>query len=112
MVIGITLVQETWFGGVSWYQSSLGELAVAGFFTFLAAVAGGFAGTLVAGGGTRIVGRVMCLLVITETTLLTLNGAFEGPLWFDLVASASLLVGILLGTEAVHRHRARAVAAA
>jgi hypothetical protein len=42
MVILITLVQEAWFGGVDYYESSRDELAVAGFFTFLSAVAGGF----------------------------------------------------------------------
>lgn len=112
MVIGITLVQETWFGGVGWYESPMGELAVAGFFTFLAAVAGGFVGTLVAGGKTRVVGQVMCLLVVTETTLLTIQGTLDGPLWFDILAAGSLLVGILLGAEAMLRLRARKPAAA
>lgn len=111
MVIGITLVQETWFGGVGWYESSLGELGVAGFFTFLSAVAGGYVGTLVAGGRTAVVARVMCLLVVTETTVLTLDGTLSGPLWFDLVAAGSLLVGITIGAELLRRRPARAAAA-
>src|SRR5262245_7115824 len=41
----ITLVQETWLGGISFRSSSAGVLLVGGFFTFLCAVvAGGFAG--------------------------------------------------------------------
>ena len=103
MVLLITLVQEAWFGGVGWYESSLGELAVAGFFTFLSAVAGGLVGTIVAGGRTTVVARVMCLLVVTETVALSLSGTLDGPLWFDVLASASLLVGIVLGSEAIRR---------
>ncbi|MDX1396126.1 MAG: hypothetical protein R3195_17225 [Gemmatimonadota bacterium] len=112
MVLLITLVQEAWFGGVGWYESSPGELTVAGFFTFLSAVAGGLVGTFVAGGRTTVVARVMCLLVVTETVVLTLNGTFDGPLWFDLLASASLLVGIVVGSEVLRRRPARAGAAA
>lgn len=107
MVLLITLVQETWFGGVGWYESSPGELAVAGFFTFLSAVAGGLVGTLTAGGKTTVVARVMCLLVVTETTLLTLDGTLDGPLWFDLLAAGSLLAGILIGAEVIRRRPER-----
>ena len=45
----------------------------------------------------------MSVLVVTETTYLTLSGGFSGPLWFDIVASASLIAGILLGAELVRR---------
>lgn len=103
MVILITLVQETWFGGVGYYESSWGELGVAGFFTSLSAVAGAFVGTLVMGGASRVVATVMTLLVVTETTLLTIGGDLDGPLWFDVLAAGGLVVGIWIGAEAALR---------
>ncbi|MCH8955440.1 hypothetical protein IIA28_09030 [candidate division KSB1 bacterium] len=48
LVALITLVQEVWFGGVGFYKSSLTVLMVAGFFTFLSAVAGGLVAVLIA----------------------------------------------------------------
>ena len=97
MVVGITLVQETWFGGVGWYESSLGELAVAGFFTTVSAAIGSAVGTAIAGYPGRIVANVMSLLVVTETTALTLQGTLDGPLWFDVLAAGGLIVGLFAG---------------
>ena len=93
----ITLVQETWLGGVSYHTSSLSVLAVAGFFTFLSAVAGGVVAGLIAGRRPLLHGLVMCLLVVAETTWLVRTGRADGPLWFDAMAAASLMVGMLLG---------------
>lgn len=112
MVILITVVQEGFFGGVAWGVSSLGVLAVAGLGTFLSAVVGSFAGTWVAGGGTRVVANVMSLLVVTETIVTTIDGTLTGPLWFDLSASGSLIVGIFLGSALFRRIHVRRVAAA
>lgn len=113
MVVGITLVQETWFGGVGWYESPLGELAVAGFFTTVAAGVGAAAGTAVAGLPGRTVATVMSLLVITETTALTVQGRLTGPMWFDVIAALGLIVGIFLGAIlALRLRRGPAVATA
>jgi hypothetical protein len=97
MVILITVVQEGWFGGVGWGESSLGVLAAAGLGTFASAVVGGFVGTWIAGGGTRVVANVMSLLVVTETIVTTVDGTLNGPLWFDAMAAGSLIIGIHLG---------------
>ncbi len=112
MALLITLVQERWFGGVGWYQSSMGVLAVAGFFTFLSAVVGGWFGTVVGGGTTSVVGRVMCLLVVTETSVLMLRSTLDGPLWFDVLAAGSLLLGILIGAGGAGRRSEPAAATA
>jgi len=104
MVVLITLVQETWLGGVSWQRSSPGVLFVAGTFTFLAAVVGGLVAGLVAGRSALAHGLLMCGIALIETTVLILTGRVEGPLWFDLMAAGSLLVGILLGAL-LHRFR-------
>lgn len=113
MVVLITLVQETVFGGVGWYESPLPELAAAGALTCAAGAVGAGAGTWIAR-RSRLVGRVMAALVVVETTTLLLTGRLDGPLWFDLLAAASLIVSILIGAEIVARggisRRAAAVA--
>lgn len=107
MVVLITLVQEAWLGGVSYHESSVSELLLAGIGTFLSAVAGGAAGTAIAGSGTRAVGVGMSVVVVVETTALVATGKIGGPLWFDLGGSASLIVGIVIGTELVRRWAGR-----
>lgn len=103
MVVLITLVQEVWFGGVGFHDSSLLELALAGVLTFVCAMAGGATATIVAGTSARNPGFAMSIIVVIETTALVITGRLGGPLWFDLAASASLIVGILLGAELVLR---------
>lgn len=97
MAILITLVQETWFGGVDYYGSSKVELGVAGLFTCLSAVVGGAVGTAIAGVTTRLIGWILSAWVSVETTTLIVTGEAGGPLWFDIMAGGSLIVGILAG---------------
>ncbi len=97
MVVLITLAQEGLFGGVTFHGSSWTVLTVAGALTFVSAGAGGAVAAWIAGHHGRIHAGVMGALVVIETTALITTGSFAGPLWFDLAASASLIVGILLG---------------
>jgi hypothetical protein len=103
MVVLITLVQETWFGGVAWGKTPLDILAVAGFFTALAAALGAATATAIARPSGRVPAFIMSGLVVVETTALLLTGKVAGPLWFDSVAAASLIVAILVGAEAFLR---------
>lgn len=93
----ITLVQETWFGGVSYTKSSTGVLVTAGFFTFLAAVVGGYAAGWIAGRRPMLHGLAMSCLVVLETTWLIRSGKTWDPVWFDVTAAGSLVAGILIG---------------
>lgn len=104
MVVLITLVQVTWLGGVTFGESSLRVLLLAGVGTFLAAMIGGVIASAISG-WRRIAPLVMCAVVIVETTTLVATGRIGGPLWFDLSGAASLLVGILLGAELLLRVR-------
>ena len=99
MVVLITLVQETWFGGVGWGKTPLGALAIAGFFTFVAAAVGSVAATAIARLTGRVAAAILCCLVVVETTTLIVTGTVTGPLWFDVLAGASLIVAIVLGAE-------------
>lgn len=105
MVVLITLVQESWFGGVGWRESSLPVLAVAGLLTCVAGAAGAAAATALAAHAGRTPARLMALLVVVETTTLLLTGRLGGPLWFDVLAALSLIASILLGAELVLRPR-------
>ena len=97
MVVLITLVQEAWFGGVSFQASSIGVLAIAGIFTFLSAVIGGVICGRVAARRPVLHVLPICLLVIAETIWLVTSGPSTDPLWFEIMAGSSLLVGILAG---------------
>jgi len=75
----ITLVQETWFGGVGWHETPFGESLVAGFFTCVASAIGAVAATAIAANG-RIPALIMSGLVVVETTWLVTLGRAHGPL--------------------------------
>jgi hypothetical protein len=105
MVVLITLVQETWFGGVSLNKSSIGVLVAAGLLTSLAAAVGSVTATSIARPFGRIAAIVMAGAVVLETTVLVATGRVSGPLWFDLVAAGSLIVSILVGAEVLLRAR-------
>ena len=94
----ITLVQETWLGGVSFTHSPWSLLLVAGFFTFLSAVAGGCLAAWICSHHPVRHGLVMSAVVVGETTWLITTGRTYDPVWFDMAAGASLIAGIQLGT--------------
>ncbi len=98
MVVLITLVQETWFGGVSFGTTPPVTLALAGFFTCVAAGLGAAAAAAIGGSG-RIPGGLMSGMVVVETTVLITTGRVSGPLWFDIASAGSLIVAILIGAE-------------
>ena len=97
LVALITLVQEVWFGGVGFYKSSLVVLMVAGFFTFLSAAAGGLVAVLIAKSHGSMHALALCSLIVAEAIALIVTGGTTDPLWFDLLASGSLIIGIMLG---------------
>jgi hypothetical protein len=112
MVILITLAQEVLFGGISYRESSLAVLCGAGILTFLSAIVGGCLVVLLAGRAPTAHALIMSALVLVETTVLILTDRLLGPLWFDLLASGSLIVGILVGAELFHWLRERPTATA
>jgi hypothetical protein len=108
MVVLITLVQETWFGGVARGETPFATLLAAGLLTCVAALIGAVAATAIARPGGRAAAVIMCCLVAIETTVLVVTGRVGGPLWFDIAAAASLILAILLGAELVLRWSATA----
>jgi hypothetical protein len=97
LALGSALVQEVWLGGVSYRQSSLRVLVLAGIFT---PICGLLAGCVVAKIGRNVGMRaalVLTLLVALETTYLFLTARVNGPLWFEAGAGTSVAAGILIG---------------
>ena len=107
MVILITLVQETWLGGVSYRESPRSVLAMAGFFTFLSAGIGGLVAAWIGGRQYLAHGLAVAAGVVVETTVLLSTGGLSGPLWFDLLAALSLIIGILLGAALFSRLKSK-----
>ena len=75
-------------------------MAIAQILTLvvLAAVVGGYVAGLIAGRSPMLHGLVMSCMVAVETTWLISSGRTTDPLWFDVMAAGSLVVGILLGS--------------
>jgi len=101
----ITVVQEGIFGGVSYYDSSLLVLGIAGAGTVLSGTIGAYIASWVAKNG-RLPSGIMAVLVMIETVYLLSTGILSGPLWFELLAAASLVGGILLGGMLWHKYHA------
>jgi len=97
MGLFISAIQEWIFNGVSYYKSSLTVLAIAGLGTFLSAVAGGWIAFKINSYRRRFSNYAMCILVIFETTWLINTHRSDNPIWFEVAAATSLIVGILLG---------------
>ncbi len=95
----ITVVQEWIFGGVSYNKSSLIVLAVAGFGTFLSAIMGGWLAYFINSYSTKLSNMIMCGMVIVETTWILNTFKAESPIWFDVLAALSLIIGILIPTQ-------------
>lgn len=101
MVLLITVVQELIFGGVSYQTTPMPQLLIVGVLTAFSAVAGGAVAAKIFGNPWYTPALAMCGLIILETTYMTSAGKLDGPLWFDIAAASSLVVGILVGAYLV-----------
>ncbi len=97
MILLIFVAQDLIFGGVSFYKTPLPQLLMAGALTTTAAIVGGAVAAWSFGKPFFPPALAICGLVVLETTYMILAQRLEGPVWFDVAASGSLLFGILLG---------------
>jgi hypothetical protein len=102
LVLLSTLVQEVWLGGVSYRDSNLATLILAGIFTPIAGVVAGFATATIARRRPLLHVLPICLAIALETTVLYRTGKVDGPLWFEALAGATLIGGVVLGAAARH----------
>ncbi|NND33030.1 MAG: hypothetical protein HKN76_10600 [Saprospiraceae bacterium] len=101
LVLGTTFVQETIFGGISWYESGAFEILVGGFGSFLAAVVSGAVAYAVMKHVKAGPVVILSFLVVVETVWLISNEVTDGPLWFDLLGSGTLIAGLWVGRWAM-----------
>lgn len=97
LVLGTTLIQEILLGGISYYTSSGPALFSAGIGSFFVACLAGFVAFGVMKRKTEVPIAVLSMLVIIETFWLINSGHTSGPIWFDLMASISLIIGFWVG---------------
>lgn len=93
----ITSVQEWIFHGVSYNKSSISVLILAGAGTFLSAVIGGWIAFRINLKNTKLSNILMSILVVVETVWLLKTYKADSPVWFDVLAALSLIIGIFLG---------------
>lgn len=101
LILLTTAVQEGLFGGVSFHGSSLPVLLGAGLLTPLAGAAAGYLTARLAGTRPLLHVLPMCIAVAVETTFLFRSGRVDGPLWFEALAGAALIAGIVVGAAIV-----------
>lgn len=97
MILGLFLAQDIPFGRVDYHTSSLAVLVTAGTLSCLAAILGGSVGAWIGGRYELLHALLMCILLSAEFTTLIATDKLSGPLWFDLGATLSLAVGIVVG---------------
>jgi hypothetical protein len=107
LALGSTLVQEVWLGGVSYGQSERIVLILAGVFTPLCALVGGFVSALIAGRSRWLAAAILTALITVETTYLYSTQRVDGPLWFEAGAAVALILAICAATWLSERYVAR-----
>lgn len=99
MVGGAWLGQESVFPGTE-YGSPILELLTVGILTSILAGTGGAITAILAPSRPYLHLLPMAVLITIETISLYVTGRARGPLWFELIAGASLIVGAVIGAWA------------
>ena len=103
MIVGIFIAQEALFGGVTYQETPLPQLLIAGALTTASAAIGGAVAAMIFGKPFYPPCLAMSFLVVAESVYMVSTGQMPGPVWFDATASASLVVGILFGAFVISR---------
>lgn len=97
VVLFTTIAQEVLFDGIDYYTSPNVELIIGGMATFIAAILAGCVASLVVKNKTHWPHAIISVLIVVEMTYLISAGKTSGPLWFDVIAGLSLIIGIWVG---------------
>ena len=97
LVLLTTLAQEVLFNGISYSESSQAELIFGGLATFIAAVLAGYIAALIGGLKNSWPHLIISVLIIIEMSYLISNDLTKDPLWFDMLAGFSLILGVWIG---------------
>lgn len=97
LILFTTIAQEVLFDGISYQNSPLFDIVFGGLATFIAAILAGVVARLIIKTPIKVVPLAISIIITTETIYLIYAHVTTGPLWFDLLAGAALIVGIWLG---------------
>ena len=96
MVAGAWFGQESVFPGTE-YGSPVLEVLTVGVLTSVLAGMGGVVTAILAPSRPYLHLLPMAVLISIESVLLYVTGRVTGPLWFELLAGASLIAGTVIG---------------
>ena len=108
IVIGALIFQDAIFGRVT-HESSLAAIVIGGGLTAVACVLAGYVVAIVAPSRPTWHAAPLVVWLGIETTLLHLQG--NSPLWFDVMAGGSNMVGVIIGVYIWLRVHSSVVAA-
>ena len=97
MVLLLVVAQDLTFGRPELGTTPFYSIVFAGIGSVLAAVIGGWAAGQIKRHKQLWPQQIMCLILIVESTYLMTNDILLNPLWFELLASMSLIFGVLIG---------------
>ncbi len=97
LILFATIAQEVLFDGIRYNSATNFELLFGGIATFTAAVLSGIVARLISKEYNFIIPLVISLLITAETTYLIAVNFTKDPIWFDIVGSSSLILGVWLG---------------
>ena len=106
MVAGAWVGQESVFPGTE-YGAPVHELLTVGILTAVLAGTGGAVTAILAPNRPYLHLLPMAVLISFETIMLYANGRVAGPLWFELLAGASLIAGTVIGAWVVVKAKQR-----
>lgn len=97
IVAGTTLTLEVLLGGFGYYESSRLELAAASVGAVVSGLAGGFVAAWI--GGRHPVRHALGVLIplTIDTAFVLTSGISSDPLWFDSIASVTLMASTVVG---------------
>lgn len=97
MVLLLVVAQDLTFGRPELGITPMYNIVFAGIGSVMAAVGGGWVAGQLKRHKQLWPQQIMCLLLIVESTYLMTNGILTNPIWFEMLASMSLLFGVLIG---------------
>ncbi len=97
IVVFSVIFQDALFGGLKYPESPWHHLLIGGTGTVVGAILGGYVMSLVTKGQYQIPAILINIWILVEAVYLSTSGVSTSPLWFDLLAASSLVVGIWFG---------------
>lgn len=97
LVLTTTFAQEILFNGISYTHSSNFDLVWGGIATFIAAIISGWLATYIGGNKNIWPSCIISIIIMIEMSYLILSHRTHDPLWFDILAGLSLIIGIWIG---------------